>query len=131
MMNIQTIAKTLGETGCYFICLLRLVFKENDALLLYRQALQLKIIDRDCYVKDPEKLLSLAAGGKWSVKHGNLEANGEFEIVRYERKTPAGLLAHFVVGDGKGGIAYDPLDSSFTVSLGKPVSKRLVERVSG
>ena len=130
-MNIQTIAARLGVSGCYFISLLRLVHREADALGLYFQALQIGAIDEDCYVKAPGTVLSLAAGGAWSVRHESatyLPQSGELEILRFERKTPMQTFAHFVTGDGSGAVAYDPLDHSLTVAQGALVSKRIVKR---
>ena len=69
-MNVQEIAKALGESGCYFISLLKVVGREDDAIKLFRQALSQGLIDEDCYVKNPSGLLSLAVGGAWSVRHG-------------------------------------------------------------
>lgn len=132
-MNVQTIAKRLGESGCYFISLLRLVKSENIAISLYRQALHEGFIDADCFVRDPAGVLRLAAGGRWSVRHEDAEyqpKSDELEILRFERQTTGATLAHFVVGDGKGGVAYDPLDLSQTVVQGRLVSKRIVKRLA-
>lgn len=37
-MNSQTIARKLGESGCYFLSLLHLAQRDNDAIGLYKQA---------------------------------------------------------------------------------------------
>ncbi len=130
-MKVQTIAARLGASGCYFISLLRLVHHEFDALGLYLQALQIGAIDEDCYVKAPGTVLSLAAGGVWSVRHESatyIPQSGELEILRFERKTPDKTYAHFVTGDGSGAVAYDPLDHSLTVAQGALVSKRIAKK---
>lgn len=132
-MNVQTIAKRLGESGCYFISLLRLVKSENIAISLYRQALHDRLIDADCFVRDPAGVLRLAAGGRWSVRHEGADYQPlpeEMEILRFERQTTGTTYAHFVVGDGKGGVSYDPLDLSQTVAQGRLVSKRIVKRLA-
>lgn len=54
----------------------------------------------------------------------------EMEILRFERQTTGTTYAHFVVGDGKGGVSYDPLDLSQTVAQGRLVSKRIVKRLA-
>ena len=132
-MNAQSIAKRLGEFGCYFLSLLRLAKVENAGIALYRQAVQLGYLQEDCYVIDPARVLSLAAGGAWSVRHAPADyipASDEYEILRFERKTTTATFAHFVVGDGRGQVVYDPLDNSQTVKLGKLVSKRIVKRIA-
>jgi len=130
-MNAQTIAKRLAESGCYFLSLLHIVNKDNDAIGLYRQAVQLDFMDEDCFVKVPENVLALAVGGKWLVRHepaSYLPNKDESEILRFERKAEK-VYSHFVVGDGKGNVIYDPLDTSQTVASGKLVSKRIVLRI--
>ena len=132
-MNAQSIAKRLGESGCYFLSLLRLAKVENAAIGIYRQAVQLKIMEEDCYVIDPARVLSLATGGAWEVRHAPpeyLPGKDEWEILRYERKTTTATYAHFVVGDGRGQVAYDPLDNSQTVASGKLISKRIIKRIA-
>ena len=78
-------------------------------------------------------ILSLAGGGTWSVRHDATDyepKHGEREILRFERKTAAGVLGHFVVGDGHGAVEWDPLGESRTVAEGKLVSKRIVRRLT-
>ena len=132
-MNTQTIAKRLGDAGCYFLSLLHLAQRDNDAIGLYKQAVAQGIIDEDCYVKNPPLLLSLIAGGKWQVTHQAAQYQtraDEYEILRYERKATLKTYAHFVVGDGRGQVSYDPLDTSQTVAQGSLVSKRIVKRLA-
>ncbi len=131
-MNAQRIAANIGENGCYFISLLRLVNAEYGAIRVYKQALSLGIIAEDCYVENPPRLMELVAGGKWSVEHKPADYQtkpNEFEILRFERKTTTKTFAHFVVGDGQGNVEYDPLDDSNTVKYGELVSKRIVRRI--
>ena len=130
-MNTQTIAKTLGESGCYFLSLLHIAGRDNDAIGLYRQAVAVGAMQEDCFVESPSKLLSLAAGGAWSVRHeaaGYVLAPDEIEILRFERKATTRTYAHFVVGDGRGHCAWDPLDKSQTVAGGVLASKRIIKR---
>jgi len=132
-MNSQTIARRIGEAGCYFLALLHLAQRDNDAIGLYKQALMKGIIDEDCYVRDPPLLLSLIAGGHWQVTHQAaqyLTKSDELEILRFERKATTKTYAHFVVGDGRGQVAYDPLDASQTVAQGELVSKRIIKRLA-
>jgi hypothetical protein len=133
---LQAIAKTIGEKGCYYFSLLRLVGFESQALEMYESATAARagtkpIMDKDCYINDPSALLKLAVGGEWKVRHelaDYMPTDGELEILRFERVITGATLSHFVVGDGKGKVAYDPLGKSQTVRLGKLVSKRIVKR---
>jgi hypothetical protein len=131
---MQAIAKTIGEKGCYYFSLLHLVGAEDKALEVYPPAVAFgkeQIMKPDCYINDPASLLTLVAGGSWSVRHETADympVEGEMEILRFERVTTGATLSHFVVGDGKGKVAYDPLGNSQTVRLGKLVSKRIVKR---
>ena len=132
-MNIQTICKHIGESGCYFVSLLKLVHSETRAIEMYQRALGSNIIDAECFVKDPARLLSMAAGGTWSVRQeaaGYQPKDGELEILRFEHKVPMKTYAHFVVGDGTGRVIYDPLDNSQTVAAGQLVSKRIITRLA-
>jgi hypothetical protein len=132
-VNSQTIARRIGESGCYFLSLLHLAQRDNDAIGLYRQAIAVGVMDEDCYIKDPSRLLSLIAGGAWQVVHQAAQyitKPDELEILRFERKAAMKTYAHFVVGDGRGQVAYDPLDASQTVAQGELVSKRIIKRLA-
>jgi hypothetical protein len=132
-MNAQSIARRIADSGCYFLSILHLANRENEAIGFFRQALSIGVMQDDCYILDPAKLLALVAGGKWSVSHQGAEyqtANDEYEILRFERKATTKTYAHFVVGDGRGQVAYDPLDTSQTVAQGKLVSKRIFKRLA-
>ena len=132
-MNSQTIARKIGESGCYFLSLLHLATRDNDAIGLYKQAVSFGVMDEDCYIKDPARLLSLVAGGNWDVRHQAaqyLTKSDELEILRFERRVAMKTYAHFVVGDGRGQVAYDPLDNAQTVSAGQLVSKRIIKRLA-
>jgi len=132
-MNAQTIAKRIGDNGCYFLSILHLANRENEAIGFYRQALAVGVMEDDCYILDPAKLLALVVGGKWVVLHKSADyatQSDEYEILRFERKATTKTYAHFVVGDGRGQVAYDPLDNSQTVALGKLISKRIFKRLA-
>ena len=132
-MNAQTIAKRLGDSGCYFLSILHLANRENEAIGFFKQALSIGVMEDDCYILDPAKFLALVVGGKWSVSHQSADyatQSDEYEILRFERKATTKTYAHFVVGDGRGQVAYDPLDNSQTVAQGKLVSKRIFKRLA-
>ena len=132
-MNSQSICKKLFDGGCYFLALLHLAQRDNDAIGLYKQAVAVGVMDEECYIQDPARLLSLIAGGTWRVVHQAAQyitKSDELEILRFERKATAKTYAHFVVGDGRGHVAYDPLDNAKTVSEGQLVSKRIIKRLA-
>lgn len=131
--GIQDDALAIGQSGCYFLCLLKLVGRHGDALGIYYNARKANAIDDECWVSNPGIILSLAAGGKWDVRHAPKDyvvERGELEILRYERRTSAGVMGHFVVGDFKGGVLWDPKGDSLTVAQGHLVSKRIVRRLA-
>lgn len=134
---MQTIAKTIGEKGCYYFSILHIIKSEEEALSFYntltawRPGRDKPIMDKDCFINDPAALLKLVDGGEWDIRYEPAEympVDGEFEILRFERVITGATLSHFVVGDGKGKVAYDPLGNSQTVRLGKLVSKRIAKR---
>ncbi|HXK36974.1 MAG TPA: DUF261 family protein [Candidatus Paceibacterota bacterium] len=132
----QKICKALGEAGCYLLCIVHLaekILRERiDAEELYEAAEVTEVIEADCFVNDPAKLMKMMVPGNWKMEKYGMAyqlKEGEAEITRYERTTTAGTLTHFVVTDGKGGVTYDPLGDSQCVKLGKPVSKRVFRKV--
>jgi hypothetical protein len=133
----QKICKALGSEGCYFLCIVHLaeglISERIDAVLLYSVAIAAGLMEEDCFVNEPAKLLMMMAPGKWEmVKYGMdyVPKDGEHEITRYERTTTAGALCHFVCTDRRGNVVYDPLGGSLCVKLGKPVSKRVFRKVA-
>lgn len=135
-MTPQRDAHYLGEAGCYFFSILRIaevVTGNNiDAMVEYNTAFAMGDIEQDCFVNRPAELLSRLTGGKWAVMKGPADAPvpaGAMEILRFERvdnSTGKQLVTgHFVLGDGKGGVAFDPYGDSKTVREGHLVSKRI------
>ena len=132
----QAIMKAIGAEGCYLLSIVYIaekILKERiDAVELYVAAEFAKVIQPDCFVNDPAKLMQMMVPGKWQVTKQPTTYNpgdDEYEITRYERSTPASVLTHFVVTGGNGSVVYDPLGDSFTVKLGKPVSKRIFRKL--
>lgn len=132
----QAIMKALGAEGCYLLSIVYIaekILKERvDAVELYIAAEFSKVIQPDCFVNDPGKLMQMMVPGKWQMHKEPMAykpMDDEYEITRYERSTPAGLLNHFVVTDGAGNVVYDPLGGSLCVQFGKPVSKRIFRKV--
>lgn len=132
----QRICESIGSEGCYFLSIVYLaekILKERvDVLELYDVSVYAGIMEPDCFVNKPEKLLQLMVPGKWEVVKVNLEYElqpEDLEIVRYERPTTGKMWTHFVVGDGAGGVEYDPLGESLCVSQGRRVSRRVFRKV--
>jgi hypothetical protein len=135
----QKIMLALGEGGCYFLCLIRLAESLHsdyriDAVPTYLQAIKDKNLQEDCTVLNPAGIMQTLYGGRWYYHKEGISYKcgpGEFEILRYERPTPAKVFSHFVLGNCNGGIEYDPLGESHTVANGYLVSKRILQLVIG
>ena len=133
----QRICQRIGEAGCYFLCIVFLgeeLTKERiDAVEWYELAVREGIMELDCFVNDPGKLLGLLSHGTWVMEKCGLNydvKDGELQIIRYERPSTYGLYTHFVVGDGFGSVIYDPLGDSQCVAKGKPVSYRIFRKTA-
>lgn len=129
----QKVMKTLGEYGCYFLSLVKyaenLTGKRIDAVAAYISALEKGWTNGNALMLNPAAILSEMTGIGFGVKKTEADykaSSGEVEILMYE----SGNYTHFVLGDGIGGIAYDPLgENSFTVRNGRLSSKRILFRV--
>jgi hypothetical protein len=131
----QKILLTLGESGCYLLCMVKIAEdlqggRRIDAVEKYLECVHQGYCREDCFILNPTAIMHYLYGGWWQWKKE--EANykphgGEFEILRYEWPTPSKIWSHFVLGDGQGGVAYDPLGHSNTVANGDVVSKRILK----
>jgi len=126
----------IAAEGCYFLSMLRAAENETgdyiDPYATYIKAIALHYMGDDCYVTDPAALMGLMTGKKWAVyKEGKSyqPLTGDIEVLRYERVDTTKTWAHFVLGDGKGEVEYDPYGDSKTVRSGALVSKRIFRRV--
>lgn len=132
----QKIMLTLGEGGCYVLVMVHVAEDLSghriDAVKAYLDLVRVGILREDGYVNDPSAVMEVLAGGQWSVRKEGANyspGNREFEILRFERPTPAMIYSHFVLGDGQGRVKYDPLGNSQTVAGGELVSKRILKMV--
>lgn len=132
----QKICEAIGKSGCYFLSLLyiaeEIVGKPINAIDAYTDCVAEGIMDAECYVSFPARLLERYTGKRFNVSHApktTLPAPGSFEILRFERKEPGMTWGHFVVGDGSGVVEYDPYGDSRTVREGHLASKRIIARV--
>ena len=132
----QRIMLSLGEGGCYVLSMVHiaedLTGHRIDAVKAYLDLVRVGILREDGYVNDASAVMEALAGGQWSVRKEGPDyapKNGEFEVLRFERPTPKVIYSHFVLGDGRGGVKYDPLGNSQTVAGGELMSKRILKMV--
>lgn len=120
----QKICRILGESGCYFFCLLHSVGKENDALNIYKKVVDIGWMDEDCYIKDPCAILKYLTGKKYTVvKDTALDPSADIIIGLWHN--PATNLHHFVIMDSNNNVVWDSLGHSTTVADGSIESYRL------
>ena len=131
----QKLMETLGKTGCYFLSIVHLaenVTKERiDAIEAFLIAFSSGNVQQDCFVVAPGTILSQLSGVRWGMRKEDKAyptKPGELEILRFERKDVGAVVGHFVVGDGSGGVAWDPFGESRTVRDGVLISKRVFYR---
>ena len=135
----QKIMLDLGEGGCYWLCLIHVGEslhgdRRIDAVEKFEEAKRLGLCRGDGYINDAAGTMKLLYDAHWYYHKegaGYAPLDGEFEILRFERPTPKVIYTHFVVGDGRGGVAYDPLGKSETVEHGTLQSKRILRLVGG
>lgn len=131
----------MKEWGCFVCSILRLAedirgkkFGATEAYSVYLAAMQTGIVQKEewkdgkekdgCTVYDPDALLKLAGGqGKFRKVDGASYqcAANEKQILLFHN--PGTGVYHFVVGDGKGNVVWDPYERSKTVREGKIVSQ--------
>lgn len=131
----QKIAEILGENGCYFFSILYLAEKISgkkfNPLDIYLDALAKRFIEKDCFINDAGKLLSMLTGQNWQHTKQDVSyiaKKDELEILYFENPTTLKTYGHFVVGN-KGKVEYDPYGDSKTVKEGKLHSKRVFSRI--
>lgn len=143
MPNVQGLCARLGAEGCYELSLMwlaeRIADREIDVVRAHVDALRDGLVEADCFVKSPEGLLLALTGERFKVVRAGdgpgyvlplsyVPLEGEFEVLRFERQDGRATIAHFVVGDGHGGVAFDPYEGSRTVRDGILKSKRIVRK---
>lgn len=130
--GMQKILLELGNYGCYFLSIVeaaeRRSGKEYSILPIFLEMKKKGFIGKDSYIFFPDKILSALTGKPYTIRHERKDYKakaGEIEILRYEWRYKDNVSAHFVLGDGYGRIAYDPLAGSYTVQNGLLESKRI------
>lgn len=118
-MILQTdnrLPKLVNRYGCYFMSLLFLAnkytgFKLSTTVIvkLYNNFIEMGYMDKNCYIQNPDRILSnLGLNGVYAQRHDPPKykcKHDEIEILCLQYPT----YTHFVVGDGLGHIAYNPM----------------------
>ena len=130
-MSRQKRLLSLGNYGCYLLCLLRICEMETKGQVSAEEAFEVARasgwMDEDCYVKEPAKILGRFAGGTWDVtkqEPGYKSDSVQYVIQRWEWKNTGGIQSHFTMPD------WDPMGDSLTVRNGRIVSFRMARRTS-
>jgi len=125
----------ISTWGCAFCSLLYHIEKVIGRLFTPKEILELWIrnyqegdIDIESSMEKWQGVINditdrLTYLGHFSANY--VPAEDELEILLFQR--PDGFK-HFVVGDGKGGVEWDPYENSRTVREGEVVSKRIFRR---
>ena len=117
----QKISKIIGESGCYFLCLLKFCNEEDNAIKWYKRSLALGYIEEDCYIKEPTKILQLLTGKEYQVVKQSSPFEADLIVTRFVKNK----TNHFVITDVYASVKYDPLVDSVTVKEGYPESFRM------
>ena len=122
----------INSFGCYFMSILfhcnkrlNLMFSAGIIEGIYREVINKGYMEKDCYIKNPSAIFKhLGLKVRFTEAHEPPDrdcAENEIEILAFKYKT----YTHFVVGDGYGHVAFDPLGMSNSVRLGRLHSKRI------
>lgn len=111
----QKVAENIGKSGCLYLCYIKLAHLLNvafindcyilsDAVTSYDYLLNKGIIDADCYVNDPVKLVEhIMPDRKFTVeKTYEIPTDAPEYIITYNGK-------HFTIANKAGEIVWDPL----------------------
>jgi hypothetical protein len=139
-MILQTdrrLRSEIRDYGCYFMSILWHVVRLTGLALdtdiinaLYIMCVNFKWMDNNCKILDPQAIFRhLNVWVRYTDRHEPIErmcAEDEIEVLcwSYQGKT------HFVAGDGRGNVTYDPAGESQSVKYGFLASKRIFGRKS-
>jgi hypothetical protein len=134
-MKEQTIAKRIGETGCYFLCIMYLADKITDShfdiIEAYKKYMSMNYLGEDCFVMNPGEILSDLTGRNMRFDKAGILAvvpDDAHIIGRWSLQATMRTDGHFVVMRGNE-VAYDPIGESNTVKNGKLESYRIFQEV--
>ncbi|MBQ7158676.1 MAG: DUF261 family protein [Treponema sp.] len=129
----QRVAKTLGEYGCYFLSVVKLAEeitgRRIDAIAEFVKMRERKYLDDEATMLNPDGILSDLTGKRFSLHKESADyqtARNEHEILLFAN----GKYQHFVLGNGRGEVIYDPLGKSNTVANGTLIGKRIFTPVA-
>ena len=111
----QKVAENIGKTGCLYLCYIKLAHLLNvsfindcyilsDAVTSYNYLLSKGVIDEDCYINDPVKLVEHIMPDKSFTVEKTYEIPNDAPnyIITYNGK-------HFTIANKAGEIVWDPL----------------------
>ncbi len=118
-MILQTdkrLDQTINKYGCYFMSLLFVSNKYTGYNLsttvitkLYNDFIKRGFMDKNCYIQNPSAIMRyLGLAATYNQRHDPPKykcGKDEIEILCLQYKN----FTHFVVGDGRGNIAYNPM----------------------
>lgn len=126
---VQKKLLNIGQSGCYFLCLLKSFDCLDDVLPCYDFFVSKGWMKEDCFIQDPLAIVEcLSSGCKYTVeKTTELDGDADIRIAYYYNKSTD--LHHFVLVDLNGKVIFDPLGTtespSNTVKNGYVESYRL------
>lgn len=120
----QKIAKAIGDSGCYFLCLLKACNKEDNAIGYYKKYVAAGLMEEDCFIKKPVAILSDLTGQSYQVLK-SIAPDEAASILVARFHNPKTGLYHFVLVDSNGSVIWDPYGTSNTVANGYIESYRL------
>jgi hypothetical protein len=122
--------------GCYFCSILamdelvsKVKFTDKEVMDLWGKNFKEGDIDIESTILDPQGLCNdlkaqLKFMGKYPATY--TPSSDELQILVYHNDITA--ITHFVLGDNKGSVLYDPYPNSRTVKEGKVIGKRIFKR---
>ena len=130
--GMQKTALEIGRYGCYFLSIVEAAERETGKnfpiMSTFLDMSKRGYIGEDSYILAPDRIMTELTGKAYAVRHESKSYKakaGEIEILRYEWRRKGDVSAHFVLGDGNGRVAFDPLDGANTVKNGVVESKRI------
>lgn len=119
--GIQKELENLGKYGCGFLCLCHVMkIPESELLFYFHKAMDVGLIDSECYVKDWGKLATFLCPTGWEkfrCEKATLKDRKATFYIEYWYN-PRTKLHHFKLPD------FDPLGDSVTVREGMIESYR-------
>ena len=112
-MKIQDIYISIGNYGCLLFCYLKEANIDVDIAKYFNKLVELDIIDKDCFVKDANRLLKYFGSDKRVVRGFNSNGNTIVKFVTLTSKE-----GHFVIIDKNKKIVYNTLENSNCVKNG-------------